>query len=320
MKINYSLIVLMLLFSCKAEKKSTNMVQVDSIEIKDAVLAGGKLHRVNSFPSKYVRARTVDIWTPEDYSPSKKYAVLYMHDGQNLFDATTTWNNQEWQVDEIASKLMKEGITKEFIVVGMHSISEIRHFDYFPKKPFLMLPQKYRDSILVEARKLKNDFSIDDFNADNYLKFIVEEVKPYIDSRYATEKDYKNTVISGSSMGGLISMYAICEYPEVFGKAACLSTHWPGFAPAEKSPVPEAFFSYLKSNLPSPETHKLYFDFGTQTLDQYYPPFETPLNEVFEANGYSEENFLNLKFEGADHSEASWQQRFHIPLTFLLKK
>ncbi len=92
---------------------------------------------------------------------------------------------------------------------------------------------------------------------------MVNELKPFIDSNFATLGDQSNTFVAGSSMGGLISLYAVCEYPDVFGGAACLSTHWPGVFNSEHNPIPAAFIRYLESHLPSPVNHKLYFDYGT---------------------------------------------------------
>jgi hypothetical protein len=121
-------------------------------------------------------------------------------------------------------------------------------------------------------------------------------------------------------MGGLMSMYAMCEYPDVFGGTACLSTHWEGVEPKEDNPVAIAILDYMAANLPSPKSHKIYFDYGTETLDAYYPKYAPEVDRILKASGYSKENFLNLKFEGADHSENSWNKRLDIPLTFLLKK
>tara|TARA_R110002124_G_scaffold138798_1_gene302804 strand:+ start:31239 stop:32201 length:963 start_codon:yes stop_codon:yes gene_type:complete len=320
MRIFLIIITLALLSSCKPKIETEKEVKLDAKELTTAVLAAGKLYRIDSFPSAFVAPRTVDIWTPENYSEDKKYAVVYMHDGQSLFDATTTWNSEEWKVDETASQLMKTDSITEFIVVGIHSISELRHFDYFPRKAFLNLSQKDQDSIFNNVKETKPDFSMESFKADDYLSFIVNELKPWIDKNYHTATGINNNMVAGSSMGGLISMYAICEYPSVFGAAACISTHWPGFMPKEQNPMPEAFFQYLRKNLPSPKTHRFYFDFGTETLDQYYPQYEIPVNTIFAEKGYSEENFRNLKFEGTDHSEASWQKRLDIPFTFLFKK
>lgn len=317
----YLFIISLILISCKSEKKQEFNQELKKTEIKgeiadNVVLSSGKLFRIENFPSKFVKPRNVDVWLPENYSKDKKYAVLYMHDGQMLFDSTTTWNKQEWKVDEFASTLMKDGKTKDFIVVAMWNISEIRHSDYFPNKPFQNLASK--DSILEKTKRGKNPLFKEDINSDNYLKFIVEEVKPYVDKKYSTLTDAQNTFVMGSSMGGLISMYAICEYPEVFGGAGCISTHWPGIMPSENNPVPEAFFKYMENNLPSPKTHKLYFDFGTETLDAFYVKYEDRVNQIFMDKGFDESNFKNLKFEGTDHSENSWNQRLDIPLTFLL--
>jgi enterochelin esterase-like enzyme len=121
-------------------------------------------------------------------------------------------------------------------------------------------------------------------------------------------------------MGGLISMYAICEYPEVFGGAACLSTHWPGIFTLDDNPIPDSFLLYLKMNLPSPKKHTLYFDHGTKTLDAMYDQFQRRADQIITDGGYTSANFMTKVFEGDDHSEKSWAKRFDIPLLFLFKK
>ena len=304
-------------------KKKDSLKEVHpeiTLEEYTGTLGSGSIQSIKNFPSNYVRSRNVDIWLPDSYSEDKKYAVLYMHDGQMLFDANTTWNKQEWMVDEIVGGLIDEGEIQDCIVVAIWNHSDIRHSDYFPQKPFEMLPQAFKDTIINNAKRGNNHLFSEQINSDNYLKFIVDEVKPYIDANFQVYTDRDHTFISGSSMGGLISMYAICEYPEVFGGAACLSTHWPGIMPKEDNPVPSVFFDYMRANLPDPSSHKMYFDFGTETLDQYYVEFEDEVNAVLSEKGYAEENSRNLKFEGTDHSENSWNQRFGIPVKFLLNK
>ncbi|SNR62716.1 alpha/beta hydrolase [Lutibacter flavus] len=313
-------ITLVLIFiSCKEKQQGATLET--SIEILDysGELSSGIIKRIDSFPSKYVRPRTVDVWLPENYSDKQKYAVLYMHDGQMLFDAETTWNKQEWKVDEIVGGLISEGKIKNTIVVAIWNHSDIRHSDYYPQKPFNLLPQKFRDSIFSEGQK-QFGTSFKELQSDNYLKFIVEEVKPFIDSTFSVYKNPENTFITGSSMGGLISMYALCEYPKIFGGAACLSTHWPGFMPQENSIVPETFFKYLEKSLPASKRHKIYFDYGTETLDKFYLPYQHRVDEILKKKGYDKTKARNLKFEGHDHSENSWNQRFQIPVEFLLKK
>lgn len=285
--------------------------------LENAVLAGGKLIRVSNFPSKNIVPRPVDVWLPENYSSTKKYAVLYMHDGQNLFDATTTWNKQEWMVDEIATKLLNEGMTRDFIVVGIHNIPKIRWQDLYPEKAMDFLSKKDKEAIFEEAKK--NNFSTN-LKGDEYLKFLVEELKPYIDVTYSVYTNKQNTFVAGSSMGGLMSMYAVAEYPEIFAGAACFSTHWVGANPKENNKLPEAIFNYLEANLPDSETHKMYFDYGNQTLDAFYPQYAPRVDSIFKNSGYDDANFKNLFFEGTDHSEKSWQKRLELPFTFLLKK
>ena len=273
--LKYLFVVAIFCYSCNKEKKEEKISEKTSLiatnELKDINLSSGKIIRKDSFPSKFVKPRTVDVWLPDDYSNDKKYAVLYMHDGQNLFDATKTWNSQEWRVDEIVSELVSIDSIKEIIVVAIWNIPEIRHQDYFPQKTLDFLSLSDKENMIKNSKKHNINMTPEDLNADNYLKFIVEELKPFIDSEFSTLTGYQNTMISGSSMGGLISMYAVCEYPEVFGGAACISTHWPGVMPSENNPVPAAFFKYMQKNVPSPESHKFYFDYGTQTLDKYYP-------------------------------------------------
>jgi enterochelin esterase-like enzyme len=278
-------------------------------------VSSGKVQRIDNFKSNFVDSRTVDIWLPEGYSDTQKYAVLYMHDGQMLYDAATTWNKQSWEVDEVAGKLISE-----FIVVGIWNNSQKRHPEYFPQKPYESLNQTQKDTITAQLQKAGRTKEIFHPISDLYLKFVVTELKPYIDSHFATIKNKENTVIAGSSMGGLISMYAICEYPEVFGGAACISTHWPGIFSTQNNPIPNAFISYMDSYLPDPKTHQIYFDYGNKTLDALYPELQKKVDALLQKKGFNNTNWSTQFFDGKDHSEKSWAERLHIPLHFLLKK
>lgn len=279
----------------------------------------GKIIRISNFESEYVKPRNVDIWLPENYDGKTKFSVLYMHDGQMLFDSTNTWNHQSWNVDDVADSLMKQNKTKNFIVVGIWS-TDLRHPEYFPQKPFDDLNNNQKKGITEEL--IKSGRNVGDFQpiSDNYLKFIVKELKPYIDKNYSVYKNKENTYIAGSSMGGLISMYAICEYPKVFGGAACMSTHWPGTHSVDNNPIPDAFANYMKENLPNPQNHRIYFDHGNQTLDALYPPLQKNIDKVMESAGYDKNNWETRFFEGKDHTEKSWNERLDIPLLFLLGK
>jgi enterochelin esterase-like enzyme len=281
----------------------------------------GKLVRLDSFPSRYVAKRNVDILLPEGYTAGKRYDVLYMHDGQMLYDSTTTWNKLSWDVDDVVGQLIREKKIREVIVVGVWNSGPGRHPDYFPQKPFESLPRSVQDSLYGVARGSgASVFQGEHVRSDDYLKFLVTELKPYIDKHYSTYTDRAHTFIAGSSMGGLISMYAICEYPEVFGGAACLSTHWPGVFTMDNNPVPDAFFRYMAERLPDPATHKLYFDHGDQTLDALYPPLQRKADAVLMKRGYGSGSLMTLFFPGTDHSERAWRARLDQPLEFLLHR
>lgn len=284
------------------------------------VPVSGKIIRHENFSSAFVTARHIDVWLPEAYDKKKKYAVLYMHDGQMLYDANTTWNKQEWGVDETLTLLKQKNKMRDCIVVGVWNGGSTRHADYFPQKPFESLDANQKELLYTAVRNSgQSVFQGLEINSDNYLRFLVKELKPFIDKTYSTYSDRANTFIAGSSMGGLISMYAICEYPEVFGGAACLSTHWPGIFSLENNPIPNAFVEYLKASLPDAKNHKIYFDAGDQTLDALYPPIQNRVDDVMRARGYTKKHWITIYDPGADHSESSWKKRLDIPIGFLLK-
>jgi len=280
----------------------------------------GRIVRHENFPSAHVTPRNVDVWLPAQYDPQKKYAVLYMQDGQMLFDSTLTWNKQEWGVDETLSQLMSEKKIKDCIVVGIWNGGRSRHAEYFPQKPFESLSASQQEMVYNAYRSNGQSifFGIP-IMSDRYLNFLTQELKPFIDKTYATKTDRSNTFIAGSSMGALISLYAICEYPSIFGGAACLSTHWPGLFTMENNPVPGAFFSYLEQSLPSPNRHRIYFDHGTETLDSMYASLQKSVDLIMAKRGYKSKQWLSRSWPGQDHSERSWRGRFALPASFLLK-
>ncbi len=296
----------------------TTMMQKSSAQLPQ--VSTGTLVRHADFPSKYVTPRHVDVWLPEGYRAGEKYAVLYMHDGQMLYDSGIAWNRQAWQADDMLGKLIREKKVRNTILVGVWNGGPTRHSDYFPQKPFESLPKSFVDSLIANGNRPGGaKLFAEPVKSDGYLKFLVEELKPFIDKTYTTYTDAANTFVMGSSMGGLISLYAICEYPQVFGGAACLSTHWPGIFSMENNPIPDAFVQYLDTHLPDKSTHKIYFDYGTATLDSLYPPLQAKADAVMKKHGWKKKQWITLAFAGADHSEKAWAARLDKPLEFLLK-
>ena len=271
----------------------------------------GRLEFYPEFQSKHITPRNVTVWLPEGYQVGEPCDVLYMHDGQMLFDATTTWNHQEWQVDEVMGRLIAEGKVRRCIVVGVDNTRN-RLNDYFPSRCYEKVPEGEREGVDVSQYK-----------GDEYLRFLVEEVKPFIDNRYKPLTTREHTFVMGSSMGGLISLYALCNYPEVFGGAACMSTHLSMnfFDPKFKSELwAEGLRDYVKEHLPSANSALLYMDGGTVELDDTYRPYQNKLNAVISGLGWDSAHFVYYLFEGHKHMETYWAERLDQPFVFLLKK
>lgn len=278
----------------------------------DITYSIGKIDRIENFPSKYVTSRNIDVWLPENYRSNKEYAVLYMHDGQMLFDPSNTWNKQSWEIDSVASALFHKKEIKEFIVIGIWNDGIHRHQDYFPNKTFSMLPKDDQTSLKSQL----NDTSFHP-NGDNYLRFIVQELKPFIEVKYSVSKKSNDNYIAGSSMGGLISIYALCEYPKEFGGAACLSTHWTGSYTTENNSFPFYMEKYLFKKIKKLKSKRIYFDCGDQELDALYPSIQNKIDEIFNNSKFKHVKFLSKYFPNEGHNENAWKKRVHFPLTFL---
>ena len=278
----------------------------------------GTLVHYPSFSSDLVEPRPVDVWLPDGYEESDSpYPVIYMHDGQFMFDRPTspyasTWERTKgliyggvfWNVDETMARLIAKKQIRPTIVVSVWNLPNVkRRTEYMPQKP---VTEEIGRLLVAES-----DITREAITSDNYLRFLVSELKPFIDKTYLTKPDADNTLIMGSSMGGMISAYAVSEYPEVFGAAACLSTHWVlGEGAAVK---------WYKNNWPTAGNHRLYFDYGTKSIDADYEPFQKMMDAVMRQKGYREnEDWVTRRFEGASHRPKAWRERLHIPLIFLL--
>ena len=265
----------------------------------------GVITRHADFPSRHVVPRHIDVWCPpeNEAGSATRYPVIYMHDGQNLFDPALSFIGVDWGVDEAMVRLIRETGRPGAIIVGIWN-SPLRLREYMPQKPLNA----------SGGQRILNRFVEQTGGAplsDGYLQFLVEELKPFIDARYPTLSDPAHTLVMGSSMGGLISLYALIEYPDVFGGAGCLSTHWPIGE--------EVLVDALGAALPLAGRHRLYFDFGTETLDADYEPWQRRMDEWPRTAGYREgRDWSTRKFEGAEHSERAWRGRVPIPLAFLL--
>lgn len=277
-------------------------------------VTSGQLQHLEIYSPEMVETIKVDIWTPQGYSPQEKYPVVYMHDGQNLFDASSTWNHQAWEMDSVAGELIETGKIPLVIIVGIHSVDSTRLGDLMPEKPLRYLTCDTVKQFIV------NSMCQGKLRADEYLAFIVNTLKPFIDGNFSTDPTMEATSIMGSSMGGLISIYGMAEYPEVFGSAACLSTHWSGTIDSNPD-FPNAMIRYLGESLPRDNKHYLYMDNGDCMIDTLYTPHFNRINVIARDEwGFGDNRLLTRYLPGASHCERDWAERVALPLTFILNK
>lgn len=267
--------------------------------------------------------RHVEIYLPPQYAanPNARFPVLYAHDGQNLFDPRIANTGVDWGVDEAMQALVAEGVIEPAIVVGIWSTAQ-RRFEYAPAGVLDMMSEEMKAAAASE-------FPTDLRQGDAYLRFIVEELKPRIDAQFRTRTGPESTFLMGSSMGALISVYGMSEYPNVFGGAAGLSMHWPvgvsdtNFIQREaewRPAITAAYQAYFEAKRLDPATHLMWVDHGTGFLDQYYVPYQAAMLPVLHGLGYVDGDTLEARiYPGANHNETAWRARLREPLTFLLR-
>lgn len=268
----------------------------------------GRFVDLGALPSKHIAPTKVVIWLPPGYDASKqRYGVVYMHDGQNLFDPKRSNFNKVWAADRSALRLIAAGKVEPFIIVGIDQPGEDRGRQYFPRVMADLLSPAVRD-------KLASQGNGKPIISDAYLKFIVDELKPKIDREFRTKMDRENTSIAGSSMGGLISLYAITRYPKVFGTAGAVSTHLPlgnpDWTDEERSDIMAAWRAYVERELGKPNGRRIWFDHGTETLDAFYRPYQENLDAALVANGWRKgRDFSSRVYKGTPHEENAWAAR-----------
>ncbi len=272
----------------------------------------GRIETIDTVHSVNVDARRVDVWLPPGYSDTgaTRYPVLYLQDGQNLFFPAFSSYGNVWAIDSVMAVLIAERKIRPAIVVGIWNTPK-RTPEYVPAAAYEAFPDTLKQLFLAEYGMAPI--------SDDYLKFLVGELKPLIDKRYRTLTGKNDTFVMGSSKGGLISLYALLWYPETFGGAACVSTHWPVSLKVNMPEFATPFIDYLRAHLPAPGTHRIYFDFGTTMLDSAYEPYQRLADTVMMEAGYTKgTDWMTEKFDGAGHNEQAWRARVRIPLTFLL--
>lgn len=281
----------------------------------------GRLERIAQHKSAYVQPRDVTVWLPATYDGRRRFPVIYAMDGQNLFQPGFAYGGEEWGLDEAMSALIASGATRGAIIVGVHN-TNLRSREY--------LPQKVVGQLSAADRARTESVHGGPALADAYLRYLVTELKPLIDRTYRTRPGRADTSIMGSSMGGLISLYALGEYPDVFGQAAAVSIHWPLARPEQDlridpTTMTAAFTKWIDASKMTPGRNRLYADQGTGFLDVTYTDYARLMERAFAARGWKQDArpdqsaFDSRVFPGADHNEKAWRARADIPLRFLLR-
>ncbi len=239
--------------------------------------------------------RDIYVYLPPGYEQlnnTQRYPVLYMQDGQNLFNEATSFNGIEWKLDEAAEHLIKEGKIEPIIIVGVFN-TEQRTAEFTPAA--------------MASGESKSDL---------YAKVFVDEIKSMIDSQYRTLAGAEHTAIGGSSMGGLIDLVILKQYPETFGKVALLTPH---LRSATKN-----IYAALGDDLSFLKGKKIWIDMGDAGGDNY--PGTEPLSdakqfvEKLKTSGAAETDIKYTEYPGGEHNEAAWQSRADQVLIYLFSK
>ena len=257
----------------------------------------GEVRRHDAFPSAFVRARDVLVWLPPGYAaqPNRRYAVVYFHDGQNVFDGATSFiPGQEWRADEAADRLIRSGRLEPFIMVAVANT-----------------PDRMADYTSVADPKHGGGRSA------AYFRFLVEELLPFVNRTYRTLDDPARTAVVGSSLGGLAALDLGLAHPERFGLVGCVSpaAWW----------ADSAIVGSVRTAARRPL--RIWVDIGTAegTSPDAGPgvwmEHSRRLRDVLVARGWREGADLHYEeVEGARHNEAAWAARIERILEFLLRR
>lgn len=262
-------------------------------------------------PTQDSLQRKLDVYLPPGYAdrPDQRYPVVYLFDGQALFHPDSSKLGAAWEIDELLDSLISGGHMEPCVVAGFWSTPR-RIVEYMPGKGFEQLPDSLKQLFMQYYAAPESDW---------LLKILVEDIVPFVNKEYRTKADPGSTIIGGSGSGGLMALYAISEYPEVFGGAICMSTHWP-LTGADKYPAATRIMvEAMGAGLPDPQGHKIYFDYGTVGGETMYEPYQQQMDFLMEQRGYVQDrNWVTRKIEGGETTPQSWGARFYIPLQFML--
>ena len=268
----------------------------------------------STFNKGYLNGRTIRVWLPKGYDSTKKaYDVVYFHDGQMLFDSSSTWNHQSWDIATSATKYLSK---KRCIVVGIDNDPANRYAEFFPSPIYSSLPVSVQ---LTLRDSLWNGLP----RFDSYANALINEVFPLIENYWNVHRGGAHRTMVGSSMGGVVSLAFLLTHPAELSHVACLSIHLPlinywKFSNRYKEPLAAAFNEFVMQNSKGLDGKSIYVDRGDQSLDaayaEYFPVFESALNTC------AKENRVTIKLiSNSGHSERDWAARIGPILKTLIK-
>lgn len=271
-------------------------------------MKSGTVRVIENFPMKKLkRLRSLRIYLPPDYERNNsRYPVIYMQDGQNLFDETTAAYGMIWDVQQTLDELYNEGKIKGIIVVGIDNDPGLRFLEYSP----------WDNADMQEAMPQVALTNLPGGGGFGYIDYIVNELKPYIDENFRTFKEREFTAIGGSSMGAFIALAAGIKYQNVFSKVAALSS---------ASFFAEKKLKSLIENTGRRLPMKIYMDVGTKETSnpevsdfpQIYMESNKEIYEAFKNIGLKDDEIKFEVIEGAIHNEEEWAKRFPEVVTWL---
>ncbi len=253
-------------------------------------MSAPRLIKHERFSSRFLRnQRDLIVYLPPGYDaqPQRRFPVLYLHDGQNLFDGSTSFiPGMDWHVGQTADHFIHEGRVEPLIIVGIYNAGKQRLREYTPTR----------------APRLGGG------SANRYAKFLLEEVRPFVNSQYRAQEGPENTGIGGSSLGGLVSLYVGLRQPRIFGKIAALSPSvWWN----------ERVILRFAATAPVQPLPRIWLDIGTREGPRIVDDVER-FRDILIGKGWQPGRNLHYeRIEGAEHNEAAWAQRVGPFLQFL---
>jgi predicted alpha/beta superfamily hydrolase len=260
---------------------------------KSSVAPGGlaaRLHKQERFISKLEDDHhDLLVYLPPMYDadPERRFSVLYMQDGQNLFDPETSFiKGNYWRMGETTDALIEAGAIEPLIIVGIYNTGDRRIDEYTP----------------VEDRRLGGG------HADAYGRMLVEELKPYVDAQYRTLPGAEHSGMGGSSLGGLVTLYLGLRYPSVFSRLAVMSPSvwWRN----------RAILNTIES-LPQKPELRIWLDIGTKESARAVPDARTLRDRLVNKGWQLAGDLVYYEAKNAEHTESAWAQRVSPMLQFL---